>query len=91
MTVYKMQAEQLQEMRAADPKSWPRPEQLDQLRSGDGLRIDPDRIPDFETKAMCREIVAACKRLFEDPAVKADFEEWKKARQAAAAPEEAAQ
>lgn len=93
MTVYKMRAEDLQAARerAGDPKSWPRADQLDQLRSGDGLRIDPDRIPDHETKAMCRAIVAGVKRLFEDPEVKADFEKWKAARQAAADPEEATQ
>lgn len=83
MKVYTMTAEALQEHRAGDPKSWPRPEQLDQLRSGDGLRICPEEIPEHETNAMCRAIVAGVKRLFEDPEIQADFEKWKAARSAA--------
>lgn len=89
MTVYKMAAEDLQAMRAADPGSWPRPEQLEQLRSGDGLRIDPDKIPEHETNAMCRVIMAGVKELFKDPEIRADFEKWKRERHAAADPEEA--
>lgn len=90
MTVYKMRAEDLQDMRADDPRSWPRADQLEKLRSGDGLRIDLDKVPDFEMNALCRAIVAGAKELFKDPDVRADFEKWKRERQAAADPEEAA-
>lgn len=89
MTIYKMPAEALQAARerAGDPKSWPRSEQLEQLSGGDGLQICPEKIPEHEINAMCRAIIAGCKRLFEDPEIQADFEEWKKARAAAADPE----
>lgn len=87
MRVQTITAAELQEIRAEDPQSWPRPEQLDQLRSGDGLRICPEEIPEHETRRMCSTIIAGVKRLFEDPEIKADFEKWKSARQAAADPE----
>ena len=84
MIVYKMTAAKLQEIRAEDPKSWPTEEQLKELRSGDGLRICPEEIPEHDTRRMCSTIIEGCKRLFEDPEIKADFEKWKQARQAAA-------
>lgn len=87
MKVYTMTAADLQAARAEDPKSWPTAEQLEQLRSGDGLRICPAEIPEHETRRMCKTIIAGVKELFKDPEICADFEKWKQARQGAADPE----
>lgn len=44
--------------------------------------VDLDLLPDHEVDALCRCVVRATKKLFEDPAVQADFERWKAERAA---------
>lgn len=49
--------------------------------------IDLDAIPQFEMDAMCRTIIGSVRRLFEDEAIRAEFEAWKQARRQSAKPE----
>ena len=38
-------------------------------------------IPEHQTDAMARTLIGCITRLFEDPAIKADYEHWKRERQ----------
>lgn len=45
------------------------------------VHINTDSIPAHQSDAMCRTLISCINRMFEDPAVQADFERWKKERQ----------
>ena len=49
-------------------------------RSPDDVHIDLDELPRHESDTMCRVILGAVKRFFEDPAVRAEYEESKQER-----------
>lgn len=42
------------------------------------IRVDFDSIPAHETDTMARILIKAIAKAFENPAVQADFERWKK-------------
>lgn len=43
--------------------------------------VDFDRIPSHQSEAMCRTLIGCVSILFEDQAIKADYERWKQERQ----------
>ena len=43
--------------------------------------IELDTLPENESDALCRTIISGMSRAFEDPAVMADYQNWKKQRQ----------
>lgn len=49
---------------------------------GDAPVIDVSLIPEHEIDQLCRTLLPAVKKLFEDPAVQEDFEKWKAERAA---------
>lgn len=46
------------------------------------ISVDMTAMPDYQSDAMCRTLIGCISRLFEDPAVRADYERWKQQRQA---------
>lgn len=46
------------------------------------VKVDMASIPKYQSDAMCRTLIGCITRLFEDPAVRADYERWKQARYA---------
>jgi len=45
------------------------------------VAVDFDTIPSHQSDTMCRVILGCVSRMFEDPAVKADYIRWQKERQ----------
>lgn len=45
------------------------------------VAVDFGAIPPHDTDAMCRTLIGCVGRLFENPAVKADYERWQQERQ----------
>lgn len=52
------------------------------MREPNTASVDFAAIPSHQTDAMCRTVIGAIARLFEDPAVQADYQKWKKEREA---------
>lgn len=52
-----------------------------QTRTPDDVTVDISDMPTYQTDAMCRTLLGCVSRLFEDPAVKADYERWKMERE----------
>lgn len=52
-----------------------------QTRTPAAVTVDTAAIPSHQSDAMCRTLIGCVGRLFEDPAVKADYERWKQERQ----------
>ena len=50
-------------------------------RTPEGVTVDLAAIPPHDTDAMCRTLIGCVGRLFENPAVKADYERWQQERQ----------
>ena len=51
-------------------------------RTPDKADVNLADIPEHQTDAMARTLIGCITRLFEDPAIKADYERWKRERQA---------
>ena len=51
-----------------------------QTRTPERVTVDFDAIPSHQTEAMSRTLIGCIERLFQDPAVKADYEAWKQKR-----------
>ncbi len=49
-------------------------------RTPEGVTADFAAIPLHETDAMCRTLIGCVSRLFENPAIKADYERWQQER-----------
>ena len=45
------------------------------------VAVDFGAIPSHQSGAMCRTLIACVGRLFEDPAVQADYKRWQQERQ----------
>lgn len=56
-------------------------EKIVQNRTPEGVTVDFDAIPTYQSDAMCRTLIGCVSRLFENPAVKADYERWRQERQ----------
>lgn len=52
-----------------------------QTRTPEGVAVDLAAIPSHQSDAMCRTLIGCVGRLFEDPAVVADYKRWKEERQ----------
>lgn len=52
-----------------------------QTRTPAAVVVDFAAIPSHQSDAMCRTLIGCVGRLFEDPAVRADYERWQKERQ----------
>lgn len=50
-------------------------------RTPQNINIELDTLPENESDALCRAIISGMSRAFEDPAVMADYQNWKKQRQ----------
>lgn len=50
--------------------------------SAECVKVDMESIPKYQSDAMCRTLIGCITKLFEDPAVRADYERWKQARYA---------
>ena len=50
-------------------------------RTPQNINIELDTLPENESDALCRTIISGMSRAFEDPAVMADYQNWKKQRQ----------
>lgn len=50
-------------------------------RTPENINIELGTIPANEGDALCRAVLHAMTKAFEDPAVRADYEKWKKQRQ----------
>ena len=74
MTIYAKSAAEVQSL--AD---------LDTLIYTEAPEVEPEAIPAHESDTMCRVVLGTVARIFEDPAVRADYEAWKARRAAAAA------
>ena len=48
------------------------------MREPKTASVDFAAIPSHQQDAMCRTLICCISRWFEDPAVKADYENWKK-------------
>ena len=46
----------------------------------DGIKIDPEQVPDIEYKIIAMSICKEMEAMFENPEVKEDFERWAKER-----------
>ena len=53
------------------------------MREPNTASVDFAAIPSHQQDAMCRTLICCISRWFEDPAVKADYENWKKRRESA--------
>lgn len=47
-------------------------------RTPQNINIELDTLPENESDALCRTIISGMSRAFEDPAVMADYQNWKK-------------
>ena len=45
------------------------------------VSVDLETMPIHETDTICRTLLGSVSRLFDDPAVMADYKRWKKERQ----------
>jgi hypothetical protein len=45
------------------------------------VSVDLETLPAHESDAICRTVLGSVSRLFDDPAVLADYKRWKKERQ----------
>lgn len=52
-----------------------------QTRTPTTVIVDVNAIPQHQTDAMCRTLIGCVNRIFEDPAVRADYERWQRERQ----------
>lgn len=52
-----------------------------QSRTPEVVAVDFEKIPPHQSDAMCRTLIGCVSRLFEDPAVQADYKRWKRKRQ----------
>ena len=50
-------------------------------RDPEAITVNLDAIPDHTNDALCRTLVVGIKEIFKDPAVLADFENWREKRQ----------
>lgn len=50
-------------------------------RKPDAVAVDFGAIPSHQNDAMCRTLIGCVGRLFEDPAVQADYKRWHQERQ----------
>lgn len=50
-------------------------------RTPEKLNVNLEAIPPNESDALCRAILHGMAAIFEDPAVRADYENWKKQRE----------
>lgn len=51
------------------------------IQNPQNINIELDTLPENESDALCRTIISGMSRAFEDPAVMADYQNWKKQRQ----------
>ena len=58
---------------------------IERLSHEGDLRLELDQLPKHQSDTLCRVILSSMAKLFEDPAVKEDYEKWKAAREAAKA------
>lgn len=45
------------------------------------VSVDLDAMPVHESDAICRTLIGSVSRLFDDPAILADYKRWKQERQ----------
>lgn len=50
-------------------------------RKPETVAVDFDAIPSHQNDAMCRTLIGCVGRLFEDPAIQADYKCWQQERQ----------
>ena len=50
------------------------------VRTPESVTVDFDAIPPHQSEAMSRTLIGCIERLFQDPAIKADYEAWKQQR-----------
>lgn len=50
------------------------------MKDNQRVYLDFNAMPSYRQDAMCRILLSCAKKYFEDPAVKKDFERWKKER-----------
>lgn len=50
-------------------------------RTPQSINIELETLPENESDTLCRTIISSMSRIFEDPAVMADYQNWKKQRQ----------
>lgn len=50
-------------------------------RTPENINIELNTLPENESDALCRTILSGAARMFEDPAIMADYQNWKKQRQ----------
>lgn len=50
-------------------------------RKPEAVAVDFGAIPSHQSDAMCRTLIGCVGRLFEDPAVQADYKRWQRERQ----------
>ena len=58
---------------------------LEQMGHEDDLSLELEQLPRHQSDTLCRVILGGVARIFEDPAVREDYERWKAARAAAKA------
>lgn len=49
-------------------------------RTPAAVSVDFDAIPAHESDAICRTLIGCVSRLFEDPAIQADYNRWQQER-----------
>ena len=54
-------------------------------KTPENVAVDFAAIPSHQNEAMCRTLMGCLSRMFENPAVKADYERWKREREQNAA------
>lgn len=50
-------------------------------RTPEAVAVDTAAIPSHQSDAMCRTVIGGVARLFENPAVMADYKRWQQERQ----------
>lgn len=55
----------------------------EQICNNGDLCLELDQLPKHQSDTLCRIILSGVARIFEDPAVREDYEKWKAARKAA--------
>ena len=50
-------------------------------RTPESVNVDFGEIPTYQSDAMCRTLIGCVSRLFENPAVMADYKRWQQERQ----------
>ncbi len=48
------------------------------MTEGQDVKFDIDLMPESALRSFCRDTLQACRRFYEDPKNRADFEEWLK-------------